>query len=56
MQPDGDAPAPAAQPEATLRMPDFLEPVREQLGLKLVKKKVPYDSLVVDRIESPREN
>jgi uncharacterized protein (TIGR03435 family) len=34
----------------------FMEPVREQLGLKLESTKAPFQSLVIDNIERPSEN
>ncbi len=52
--------APAAETggstEAALKMPDFREAVQEQLGLKLVKKKVPFESVVVESVLKGIEN
>jgi uncharacterized protein (TIGR03435 family) len=36
--------------------PSFLEAIRNQLGIKLVSQKGPYDYLIVDHIEHPSEN
>ena len=36
--------------------PTFLEPLKEQLGLKLESTKGPVDTIVIDHIEEPSEN
>jgi uncharacterized protein (TIGR03435 family) len=36
--------------------PSFLEALRNQLGIKLVSQKGPYDYLIVDHIDRPTEN
>ncbi len=36
--------------------PSFLDALRDQLGLKLVPEKGPFDFLIVDHIEHPTEN
>jgi uncharacterized protein (TIGR03435 family) len=52
--------APAAEAgdstEATLKMADFRQAVQEQLGLRLVKKKVPFESVVVESTLKGVEN
>jgi len=49
-------PPPGAElpPEAT--GPSFIDALRDQLGIKLVPQKGPFDFLLVDRIEHPSEN
>ncbi len=42
---------------ASLPAPDLLTAVREQLGLELVSKKIPFDVLVIDSVDLvPTEN
>jgi uncharacterized protein (TIGR03435 family) len=36
--------------------PSFIEALRNQIGIKLVSQKGPYDYLIVDHIEHPTEN
>ena len=36
--------------------PDFMQAVREELGLKLVPRKAPVQTLVIDHIEMPTPN
>lgn len=49
-----DAHIPGRPPDAF--GPSFTEAVRNQLGIKLVPEKGPYDFLIVDHIEQPTEN
>lgn len=42
--------------EPDLPAPDFLDALREQLGLKLESTKAPVQILVIDRVERPSEN
>jgi uncharacterized protein (TIGR03435 family) len=36
--------------------PSFIDALRDQLGIKLVPQKGPFDFLIVDHIEHPTEN
>jgi uncharacterized protein (TIGR03435 family) len=45
---------PQAEPESTA--PDFIQALKEQLGLKLVTKKESVRIFVVDHVERPTEN
>jgi uncharacterized protein (TIGR03435 family) len=44
------------QAEPDLPAPDFLDALREQLGMKLESTKAPVQILVIDRVERPSEN
>jgi uncharacterized protein (TIGR03435 family) len=48
------APMPGLPPDAS--GPTFTDAIRNQLGIKLVPQKGPYDYLIVDHIEHPTEN
>jgi len=43
-------------PDAAVTAPSIFTAVREQLGLKLESVVVPFDGLVIDKVERPSEN
>lgn len=51
--PDGNAPAPEFDPDAPGTGSSIFTALQEQLGLKLVRKKVPVDVIVMDHIDPP---
>jgi len=51
-----DAPPGAPAPSGEFGGTPFLEALRQQLGLKLVRTKAPVRTLVIDRVERPSEN
>jgi len=51
-----DAPPGAAAPSDEFGGTPFVEALREQLGLKLVRTKAPVRTLVIDHVELPSEN
>jgi uncharacterized protein (TIGR03435 family) len=51
-----DAPPGAAAPSDEFGGAPFVEALRQQLGLKLVRTKAPVRTLVIDHIERPSEN
>jgi uncharacterized protein (TIGR03435 family) len=52
--PVASAPPPGSEAEAD--GPDFIQALRDQLGLKLTQAKGPVESLVIDRVERPSGN
>ena len=50
----GQSPDPEAEPEEP--GPSFVEALKTQAGLKLVKQTGPVDVFVIDHIEQPSEN
>ena len=51
-----DAPPGAAAPSDEFGGAPFVEALRQQLGLKLVRTTAPVRTLVIDRVEMPSEN
>jgi bla regulator protein blaR1 len=51
-----NAPPGAAAPSAEFGGPTFVDALRQQLGLKLVRTKAPVRTLVIDHVERPSEN